>query len=63
MVFQRYSVFPHLTVIGNVVLGLEIAAAPLLGKLYGRAKRQAIIEAEGYLEAVGPWTVMLPPVH
>ena len=49
VVFQRYSVFPHLTAIGNVVLGLELAAAPLTGKLFGAAKRRAIAEAEGYL--------------
>ena len=53
VVFQRYSVFPHLSVVANVALGLEIAAAPLLGKLFGRSKRHAIVEAEGYLEAVG----------
>jgi NitT/TauT family transport system ATP-binding protein len=53
VVFQRYSVFPHLTVIKNVVLGLEIAAAPLTGKLFGAARRRAIAEAEGYLDEVG----------
>ena len=31
VVFQRYSVFPHLTAIRNVVLGLELAAAPFTG--------------------------------
>jgi len=53
VVFQRYSVFPHLTAIKNVLLGLEIAAAPLTGKLFGAARRRAIREAETYLEAVG----------
>ncbi len=53
VVFQRYSVFPHLTVTENVVLGLEIAAAPFLGRLFGAARRRAIAEAQGYLDAVG----------
>jgi NitT/TauT family transport system ATP-binding protein len=53
VVFQRYSVFPHLTALNNVALGMEIAAAPLTGKLFGAAKRHALAEAEGYLEAVG----------
>ena len=53
VVFQRYSVFPHLTAIGNVVLGLELGAAPLTGKFFGAAKRRAIAEAESYLAAVG----------
>ena len=53
VVFQRYSVFPHLTVLKNVVLGLEIAASPLIGKLFGPARARAIAEAGSYLEAVG----------
>lgn len=53
VVFQRYSVFPHLTVIRNVVLGLEIAASRLAARLFGAARRRAIAEAERYLEAVG----------
>ena len=29
VVFQRYSVFPHLTVLGNVLIGFEFAASPI----------------------------------
>jgi NitT/TauT family transport system ATP-binding protein len=53
VVFQRYSVFPHLTAVQNVLLGLEIAAAPLTGRLFGAKRRRALAEAEGYLDAVG----------
>ena len=31
VVFQRYSVFPHLTVLGNVMLGMELQQASLIG--------------------------------
>ena len=53
VVFQRYSVFPHLTVLQNVTLGLEFERAPILGRLFGRARRQAEEEAGHYLECVG----------
>ena len=53
VVFQRYSVFPHLTVLQNVTLGLELERAPILGRLFGRARRQAEEEAGHYLESVG----------
>lgn len=53
IVFQRYSVFPHLTVLQNVVLGTELAGNRLLGKLWGSKKRAAIDEARALLAAVG----------
>ncbi|CCJ74488.1 Urea carboxylase-related ABC transporter, ATPase protein [Cronobacter condimenti 1330] len=53
VVFQRYSVFPHLTVIGNVMLADEFHEARLLGRVWGR-KRTAIRErARAMLEQVG----------
>lgn len=53
IVFQKYSVFPHLTVLRNVVLGLELAQAPVLGRLFGSAKKKAIAEATYWLNSVG----------
>jgi NitT/TauT family transport system ATP-binding protein len=53
VVFQRYSVFPHLTVLGNVLLGAELAAAPLLGRLFGAPRRRAIDAARALLAEVG----------
>jgi NitT/TauT family transport system ATP-binding protein len=45
-VFQRYSLFPHLTVIGNLLLGLELRGAPLLGRLFGARRRRAMDRAD-----------------
>lgn len=53
VVFQRYSVFPHLTVLGNVVIGREFEKARAFGRLFGRARRQAEEEARELLSAVG----------
>ncbi len=53
IVFQRYSVFPHLTVLQNVVLGAELSQSRFLGKLWGAKKRAAVDEARALLAAVG----------
>jgi NitT/TauT family transport system ATP-binding protein len=53
IVFQRYSVFPHLTVRQNVLLGLELEQKPLLGKLFGKARQEAFKKVDSMLEAVG----------
>jgi NitT/TauT family transport system ATP-binding protein len=53
VVFQRYSVFPHLTVLQNVLLGRELQRARWTGRLFGAAKRAAIDEAMALLAEVG----------
>jgi NitT/TauT family transport system ATP-binding protein len=53
VVFQRYSVFPHLTVLQNVLLGRELKHAKVIGRLFGAAKRAAADEAMGLLTEVG----------
>ena len=53
VVFQRYSVFPHLRVIDNVLLGRDFTSAPLLGRLTGAARRAARAEAMRMLDQVG----------
>ena len=53
VVFQRYSVFPHLSVLDNVALGLELPRSALLGRLFGNAKREAREQASVLLHKVG----------
>jgi NitT/TauT family transport system ATP-binding protein len=53
VVFQRYSVFPHLTVLGNVLIAYELAGSRLLGHLTGRARRTAVEQAHRLLKGVG----------
>ncbi len=53
VVFQRYSVFPHLTVLGNTIFGLECAEAPFASRLFGTRRRAAAGQALEMLEAVG----------
>ncbi|HEY4317273.1 MAG TPA: ABC transporter ATP-binding protein [Herbaspirillum sp.] len=53
VVFQRYSVFEHLSVLRNVLIGLELPQARLTGRLFGARRRAAIDEAAAMLERVG----------
>lgn len=53
VVFQRYSVFPHLSALQNTMFGLACAKAPLTARLFGAARRTAMAEAEEMLRAVG----------
>lgn len=53
VVFQRYSVFPHLSVLDNVTIGLELPNARFLGRLFGASKREARERAVWMLQKVG----------
>ncbi|KPG01356.1 lauroyl acyltransferase [Rhodopseudomonas sp. AAP120] len=53
VVFQRYSVFPHLTVLQNVLLGRELQQSRVLGRLFGSARRAATEQAMTLLAEVG----------
>ncbi|WP_264877145.1 ABC transporter ATP-binding protein [Vibrio agarivorans] len=57
IVFQKYSVFPHLTALENVMLGYELeekaVSTTLLGRLFGAKKQQAKNQALAMLEQVG----------
>lgn len=53
VVFQRYSVFPHLTALENVMLGLEFESSPWIGKIWGKKRRQVKEQAMAILNLVG----------
>ena len=53
IVFQQYSVFPHMTVLQNVMAAPALAQSGLTGRLFGRAKREAKQAALEMLERVG----------
>jgi len=53
IVFQRYSVFPHLTVLGNVLLALELAHAKYLCRSFGARRKEQIKRSMQMLERVG----------
>ncbi|PMR73829.1 ABC transporter ATP-binding protein [Billgrantia endophytica] len=53
VVFQKYSVFPHLSVLGNVMIAEELRDSKLLGKSFGAARRRARDKAITRIEEVG----------
>lgn len=53
IVFQRYSVFPHLNVVENVMLGIEFEDSKFLGRLFGQKRQEAKAKAMEMLKAVG----------
>ena len=53
VVFQRYSVFPHLTVLGNVLLGLDLGMSRLFGRTFGSRRARNLARAQEMLERVG----------
>ena len=53
VVFQRYSVFPHLSALRNVMFCRECTGAPLTARLFGAARRRAAEEAAAMLGEVG----------
>lgn len=53
VVFQRYSVFPHRTVLGNVMMGPQFGGSPFFGRLFGAKRRALRDQAMALLERVG----------
>lgn len=53
VVFQRYSVFPHLTVLDNVMLGPELAAGGVFARAWGARRQKIRDEAMALLHEVG----------
>jgi len=53
VVFQRYSVFPHMTVRDNIVAAQEFAKGGLIPRLFGARRRAARAQADETLERIG----------
>ncbi|TIU03277.1 MAG: ATP-binding cassette domain-containing protein, partial [Mesorhizobium sp.] len=53
IVFQRYSVFPHLTAIQNLQLVEDFRSGGPFGRVFGARRANARQEAETMLERVG----------
>lgn len=53
IVFQQYSVFPHMTVLANVVAAKGFQQSGMTGLLFGESKAKALVEAKEILQKVG----------
>jgi len=53
VVFQKYSVFPHLTALQNILLADEFQKSPFLGVLFGARRAEAVRKADDLLASVG----------
>lgn len=53
IVFQQYSVFPHMTVLGNVMAVAGLQQRNLSGFLHGQRKKDAMQASTALLERVG----------
>ncbi|MCK9372070.1 MAG: ABC transporter ATP-binding protein [Sulfuricurvum sp.] len=53
VVFQKYTLFPHLRALENVMLGLEMEHSAFLGKTFGSTRRRIKAEAMEMLSSVG----------
>jgi NitT/TauT family transport system ATP-binding protein len=53
VVFQRYSVFPHMSAVENVMFGLECAGSKVAGRFFGAKRADARRQAEAMLDQVG----------
>ena len=53
VVFQRYSVFPHMTVLENVMAGPELQKNRVFGRTFGATRRAIAAEARDMLAEVG----------
>ncbi len=53
VVFQTYSVFPHMTAIENILIGLRFRSSPWSGFVFGRARETLRNQAQRALVEVG----------
>ena len=53
IVFQKYSVFPHMTVLQNLLVAREFEQSPWLSRLFGDARKVAKKQALEMLAKVG----------